>query len=117
MSTDPDVDELLASRYARALEGSRERADKEIAKRMGWRLAVARLEASGHDGHWHWIGERGPAVDEAIRIFRIEDVRYLGAGERVVHLLQPEHAEELAMQGHLQRIYLMANRDFRMVAV
>jgi hypothetical protein len=32
------IDELLASRYTRALEGSRERADKLIATRLGYRL-------------------------------------------------------------------------------
>lgn len=117
MPDNPMAAELLASRYARALEASRERADKEIATRLGWRLAVVRLEASGHDGHWHPIGERGPDLDEAVRVFAVDDVRYLGAGERVVQLIDTDHVEELALKGHLQRIVRAADRDFRMVAL
>lgn len=111
------VEELLASRYARALEGSRERADKQIAATLGWRLAVVRLEIAGDDGKWHALGESGPELIKALLIFQIDDVRYLGGGERVVQLPQIEHAEQLALQGHLERITRGAGYNFRMIAV
>lgn len=109
------VDELLASRYARALEGSRERVDKRLAK--GRRLAVVRLEAGGDDGRWKPLGENDAGVDEAASLFAVEDIRYLGAGERVVQLREADQTEQLAFEGHLQRIARGLGRDYRMIAV
>lgn len=111
------IDELLASRYARSLEGSRERTDKQIATRRCSRLAVVRLEAGGEDGFWRPLGESDPGLDAALDLFRVQDIRYLGAGERVVQLREADHTEELALRGHLQRIGKVDGRNYRMVAV
>jgi len=109
------IDELLTSRYARALEGSRERVDRRLAK--GRRLAVVRLEIGGDDGHWKPLGEKGADVDEAVAIFGVVDLRYLGAGERIIQLIADDQTEQLAFQGHLQRIAKGLGRDYRMIAV
>jgi hypothetical protein len=111
------IDELLASRYARALEGSRERADKHIATWLGWRLALVRIEASGDDGHWEPLGESAPELAAALDLFRVDDVHYFGGGERVVQLRENDQTEDLALRGHLQRIGRTGGREYRMIAV